>query len=200
MGAGAIALFVVLFLFKWYGVSSSSSVPGVRFDASANGWHSFTNSRWLWLVTIVLALAVVALRAADVELRSAVQPGEIVAALGGLSMIFIVYRILDHPTAGASGTIDGVRYAASAGIKAGIWLGLIAAAAIAYGGYLAMQEQGTSLQDVPAQAGGALSGLVSAGRGRVGNPGKAFSGLVVAREAGRAHGKRAAEQGDERAP
>ena len=41
----------------------------------------------------------------------------------------------------------GVHFSSSYGIKIGIWLGLIAAAALTYGGYLAMREEGASLRD-----------------------------------------------------
>jgi hypothetical protein len=183
IGAGALALLVILFLFKWYGVSSHASVGGVSFSASANGWHTFTNSRWLWLVTIVVALAAVWVQADQRGLALPGKPGELVGGLGALSMIFILYRIINHPTATASTTVAGVHYTASSGIKLGIWLGLIAAAAITYGGYLAMQEQGTTL---------------SAAREPTGATDAAFSGLVVAREAGSARGE--AEQADERSP
>jgi len=159
IGGGAIALFIFMFFFKWYGVSSSSSIGGAGFSSSANGWHTFTNSRWIWLITIIVALVAVAVAAGHLKLESPVQPGVVVAALGALSTALILYRILDHPSAGGSGTIGGVHYSASAGIKIGIWLGLIAAALITYGGYLAMQHEGTSLSDVREQASSAFSGI-----------------------------------------
>jgi hypothetical protein len=162
IGVSAILFFVFLFIFKWYGVSSSSSVSGVSFSSSANGWNTFHNSRWLWIITIIVALGAVAVSAGLLNLKSPVQLGVLVTGLGALSAIFILYRIFDHPSAGASGTIAGVHYSASAGIKIGIWLGLIAAVGLTYGGYLAMQDEGTSLADVREQASGAFSGLASA--------------------------------------
>ncbi len=144
MGGGAIALLIFMFLFKWYGVSASSSIGGVSFSSSANGWHSFTNSRWIWLITIIVALGVVAMAGAARELHSPIAPGAVVAGLGALSTVLILYRIFHHPSAGVSGTVAGVSYSASAGIKIGIWLGLIAAAVITYGGYLAMQQEGSA--------------------------------------------------------
>jgi hypothetical protein len=162
VGISAIAFFVFLFFFKWFGVSSSASVGGVGYSDSANGWHTFTNSRWIWIITIIVALAAVAINAGVLNFKSSVQPGVVVAALGALSAILIFYRILDHPAAGASGTIAGVHYSASVGIKIGIWLGLIAALGLTYGGYLAMQDEGTSLTDVREQASGAFSGMSAA--------------------------------------
>ena len=113
----------------------------MSFSTSANGWHTFTNSRWLWLVTIVVALAAVSVTVDARGLALPGRPGALVGGLGALSTILILYRIINHPTAAASTTVAGVHYTASAGIKIGIWLGLIAAAAITYGGYLAMQER-----------------------------------------------------------
>jgi hypothetical protein len=65
------------------------------------------------------------------------------------------------------------------GIKIGIWLGLIAAAAIAYRGYLGMQDEGTSLADVREQASGALSGF-TAGAGGEGSSGSTATATATA--------------------
>ena len=157
MGGGAIALFIFLFFFKWYGASASSSVGGISLGGSLNGWHSFTNSRWIWLITIVVALGAVALRGAQRELSLPVQPSVIIAGLGALSALLILYRIIHHPSGGASGGVGLTHFSYSYGIKIGIWLGLIAAATLTYGGYLAMQAEGTSLADVREQASQAVS-------------------------------------------
>jgi hypothetical protein len=181
IGISAIAFFVFLFFFKWFGVSSSASIGGVSYSDSANGWHTFTNSRWIWIITIVVALAVVAIDAGALELNSPVRRGVLVAGLGVLSAILILYRIVDHPSAATSGTIAGVHYSASVGIKIGIWLGLIAALGLTYGGYLAMQDEGTSLTDVRQQASGAFSGLsaVVAGNSTAGSSAPAPDAPVV---------------------
>jgi hypothetical protein len=156
VGGGAIALFIFLFLFKWYGYSSNApSIAGVNVSSSysIDGWHAFQNSRWIWIITIIVALGAVAIASGALELKSPVQLGVLVAGLGALSTLTILYRIVHHPTASASfGSFH-----ASVGIKIGIWLGLIAAAAITYGGYLAMQDEGTSLADVRDQASQAVS-------------------------------------------
>jgi hypothetical protein len=156
IGVSAILFFIFLFFFKWYGVSSSSSVGS--FSASINGWHAFSNSRWIWLITIVVALVAVAISAGMIKAESPVSLGAVVAGLGALSTLLIFYRIIHHPTAGTSGTIAGVHFSASAGIKIGIWLGFLAAIGVTYGGYLAMQADGTSLSGVREQASGAVSG------------------------------------------
>jgi hypothetical protein len=161
IGIGSIALFIFMFFFKWYGYSGNApSITGVNISSSysINGWHTFTVNRWIWLITIVVALAVVAISAGVLQLKSPVQPGVLVAGLGALSTLTILYRIIHHPSASASfGSFH-----ASVGIKIGIWLGLVAAALLTYGGYLAMQDEGTTLSDVRNQASGALGGLSTA--------------------------------------
>ena len=154
IGGGAIALFIFMVFFKWYGISSNlGSIAGVNVNVSRTGWQTFTNSRWIWLLTIIVALGALALKATQRKVETVVQPSAIIASLGALSTLLIFYRIVHHPTASASyGSFH-----ASAGIKFGIWLGLIAALAITYGGYLAMQEEGTSISDVRGQASGAFS-------------------------------------------
>jgi hypothetical protein len=161
IGIGAVALFIFLFFFKWYGYSSNApTIAGVNISSSfsIDGWHAFSVSRWIWLITIIAALGVVAISAGVLELKSPVQPGVLVAVLGALSTLTILYRIIHHPTASA----NIGNFHASVGIKLGIWLGLIAAAAVTYGGYLGMQDEGTSLADVREQASSALGGLSAA--------------------------------------
>jgi hypothetical protein len=116
----------------------------------------------------------VVLEVGQQKLELPVKPSVIVAGLGALSTLLILYRVIHHPSGGTSGTIAGVHYSSSYGIKIGIWLGLIAAAAITYGGYLAMQSEGTSLSDVREQASEAFSGLgASAGAADSGSAGSA---------------------------
>jgi hypothetical protein len=158
VGVGAIAFFIFLFIFKWYGFSSNvPSITGLNVNISENGWHSFTNSRWIWLLTIIVALGSTAFVAAQRKLDLPVQPGVLVAALGALSTVLIFYRIVHHPTASA----NFGSFHASVGIKIGIWLGLIAAMVVTYGGYLKMQEEGISLGAVRKQAESALGGFTA---------------------------------------
>jgi hypothetical protein len=165
IGGSAIAFFIFLFFFKWYGVSSNvSSFAGVNVNVSKSGWSVFTNSRWIWLITIIVAIGAVVVVAGQLKLETPVKPSVLIAGLGALSTILILYRIIHHPTASASvGSFH-----ASAGIKIGIWLGLIAAAGVTYGGYLAMGDEGTSLAEVREQASGAIGGLSGSASGSSG--------------------------------
>jgi hypothetical protein len=160
IGGGAVALFIFLFFFKWYGVSSNvTSIAGLNLNVSKTGWETFTNSRWIWLLTIIVALAAVLLVATQRKLELPLKPGAIVAGLGALSTALIFYRIVHHPTASANiGSFH-----ASAGIKIGIWLGLVAAAAITYGGYLATQEDAAPARSADEPASAAFTGLAASG-------------------------------------
>ena len=162
VGGGAILFFIFLFFFKWFGGSVSGALPAgsVSTGSSSTGWDTFTNSRWIWLITIIVALGSVVLVAGQRTLEIPLKPSVVVAGLGALSTIFILYRIIHHPSASAS--FAGIH--ASYGIKIGIWLGLIAALAITYGGYLQMQAEGTSLSDVREQASSAFSGITAPAR------------------------------------
>jgi hypothetical protein len=155
IGGSAVLFFIFLFFFKWYGVSTNVGPAGggINLNVSRSGWDVFTNSRWIWLLTIIIALGAVAVASGALKLKSPVQPGVLVAGLGALSTLLILYRIVHHPSGG------GVGY--SYGIKIGIWLGLIAAAALTYGGYLGMQAEGTSISDVREQVGRAVEGVTS---------------------------------------
>ena len=68
-----------------------------------NGWHTFTNSRWIWLLTIIVALG--RRRASPPALLKFESPGaawaSIVAGLGALSTLLILYRIIHHPSGAA---------------------------------------------------------------------------------------------------
>ncbi len=155
IGGSAIALFIFVFFFHWYGVSASAGP--VQISSGGTGWQVFTNSRWIWLITIIVALLAVAIRSGALNFESPVQLSVVVTVLGAVSTLLILYRIFKHPTLDLPG--------AHAGIKIGIWLGLIAAGALTYGGYLAMQDEGTSLGAVRNQAGSAVAGMGSSSPG-----------------------------------
>ena len=54
----------------------------------------------------------------------------VAAGFGGLALVLVAYRLVNPP---GGGGVD---------LQTGAWLGLIAAAGVALGGYLGMQEAG----------------------------------------------------------
>lgn len=149
---GAILLFVFMFFFKWYGLSLPGGTNelaeslGVDLgDVSINGWHGHSVLRWLMLLTIIAALTLAFLTATQRTVALPVTMAVIVTALASLLTVLLVYRILINEP-GPNDLID---------VKLGSWLGLLSSAAIAYGGYLSMRDEGTTLGDVRTQAGAA---------------------------------------------
>ena len=98
IAGGAIALLISMFVFDWFGVSISGTIPGSKASVAStgyNGWETFTNSRWVWLLTVIVALGYVATIAAARELPEAIQASSLVTLLGGVSSLLILYRM--HP-------------------------------------------------------------------------------------------------------
>ncbi len=144
IGIGAIALFVFMFFFKWFGVEVpaivSAFVAASHVSTSANAWHTLEVIRWLLLFTILVSAVWVVLRGFDRKLDMPVSLSAIVAGLGAVCTLLVFYRVLiSHPFTHAE-------------VKIGAWLGLISCALITYGGYRSMSEEGTTLADVREQA------------------------------------------------
>jgi hypothetical protein len=143
-GLSAILLFIFMFL-NWYSVEVSGNAGGFTVSASEGGsaWEAFSLIDLILMLTVIVTVAAVAIRLSDAMVEPPVSLTAVITALGGLSVLLIIYRILDTPDAGS---FPGVSVDVSPSI--GIFLGLIAAAGITYGGYRAMQEEGTSFGDV----------------------------------------------------
>jgi hypothetical protein len=110
-------------------------------------------------LTILVALGSVVALANGYKDDGRLPLSAIVAGLGALASALIVIRIVHHPGPSASSGSLHVSY----GIKAGIWLGLLAALTITFGGYAQTRpEQLPRSEDAPPE-----------------DPAAAFSGLTV---------------------
>jgi len=142
-GVSAILLFVFMF-FDWFGVEVSGAgglsgdVPGV----GGNAWDALDFIPIVLIVTVIAALGLAALRLTDSTYEPPVPASTVVAVLGAISVLLILFRIIAPPDFGDFG---GISYDAT--LKVGIFLGLLSAAGIAYGGYSAMQEEGITFGD-----------------------------------------------------
>jgi hypothetical protein len=139
--ASAILLFVFMF-FEWFGVKVSG-VPGfsgtVSTSEGGSAWDALDVIPIFLMLAIVVAIGVAVIRLTDADLEPPVSLNAIVAALGGLAVLLILYRIISPPDFGSFGGVS-----VDATLKFGIFLGLIAAGGIAYGGYSAMREEGAT--------------------------------------------------------
>ncbi|HEU4905557.1 MAG TPA: hypothetical protein VFT19_05515 [Solirubrobacterales bacterium] len=134
----AVLLFVFMFL-DWFGVKVEN-VPGFSGDISGGGgsaWDALDVIPLFLMLALVVAIAVAVIRLLDVDLELSISLNAVVAALGGLAVLLILFRILFPPDFDSFGGV-GV----DATLRVGIFLGLLAAAGIAYGGYSAMREEG----------------------------------------------------------
>jgi hypothetical protein len=141
-GVAGAALFIIMF-FSWFGIDVSANLPaGVPedianqaieqsgVDTTANAWQSFDVIDLVLLLAVITSVgfAVIDLSGASVSLP--VAGSAITAGIGALAFVLVLYRLINPPGG------DGVER------EFGVWLGLIATAAIAYGGYEGMQEEG----------------------------------------------------------
>lgn len=163
-GVSSIVLFIFMF-FDWFTVEVSGGNGIFSASASAGGsaWDALDWIPIVLVVTIIAALGIAVLRLVDSSYEPPVSGNAIVAILGGLSFILILYRIIDPPGAGS---VPGLDIDVSPAF--GIFVSLIAAAGIAYGGYKAMQDEGASfgeLGDRFSGGGGSGGGGSSGGHG-----------------------------------
>jgi hypothetical protein len=147
-GIAGLVLLIDLW-FKWYGVkvSAGGALQNFSIGVSANAWESFGFIDIILFLVALIAIGVAVLRALDRLPDMPYSPAALVTGAGGLALLLILYRTIDTPvdTHGVNG-IDVTR-------KFGLWLGLLSAAAITYGGWRAMQESGASFGSVTSAGG-----------------------------------------------
>jgi hypothetical protein len=147
----ALLLFVFMF-FDWFGVEVSG-IPGFSGDVTSgeggSAWDALDVIPIFLMLAIVAALGVAVIRLTDADVELPVSLNAIVAALGGFAVLLILFRILFPPDFGSFGGVE-----VDATLKLGIFLGLLASAGIAYGGYSAMREEGMTFGDTADRLGG----------------------------------------------
>jgi amino acid transporter len=141
-GISAILLFVFMF-FHWFGVEGSSKPNPllIEFRGSRSGksaWEALDYIPIILLVTIIVTLAVVALRLTNAVRKSSFPVNGLVTILGIVSVLLILYRIVDPPSFGVEEKI----VAWEGTVQFPIFLALLAGAGIAVGGCLAMHDEG----------------------------------------------------------
>lgn len=129
----AMLLLVVMFATEWYGVAG---VPDPSFARPAistaeNGWNGLTTVRWVIVATIVAAIGSVLLHVSQRQHGSKTDTSRVVASLGALSAVLLIYRVLIALPGGGK-VLDQ---------KLGAFLGLLCALGIAWGGYESVRQQ-----------------------------------------------------------
>lgn len=137
-GVSAVALLLIMFVFSWYGIKDAPE----GLDGGFNAWESFGFIDIILFITIVVAVGMAVATAMAQTVALPVAASTLTAGLGLVSAILILIRIFATPDVG--GDVAGFDFEIETSVKIGAFLGLIAAAGIAYGGWRAMQEEGTS--------------------------------------------------------
>jgi uncharacterized membrane protein len=140
----AIALFAFTF-FDWYDYEQGGNLLNLiaLFGFPANAWQILDVIPWLLLLAILAALGMALLRIRRSKWEPAIPPSAAVAVLGGLATLLVGYRTIFPPEPAVVRELP-----ITITVELGAYLALVAAAAIAYGGYRAMGERGTSFAKV----------------------------------------------------
>jgi hypothetical protein len=144
--ASAVALFVFMFL-GWFGSEISGQAGKIDFGdgagAGGSAWATLEGISLILMLTIAVTVGAALLVLRGSRWKPAIPPSAVVTALGGLSFLLILFRIVFPPD---FGTLGGI--AVNGTLELGIFLGLAAAAGVACGGYRAMGQRGTSFAKI----------------------------------------------------
>jgi hypothetical protein len=123
--AGSLILLISCFL-SWYSVS----VSGFGASGKVSGWDATDLSKLIALLALA-GLVIIGLELFATNVSLPYPSSLILIGIGALSTLLVLFRIIDKPDAPSPVHV---------GLAYGIILALIAAIAIAVGGYLKMSE------------------------------------------------------------
>jgi len=132
MVAAVSGFLLILFMFlPWFGADIGLGDVG---SVDANFWEVSDILDILLFLVGLIAIGVALARAAGAMPANLPAPvGTIVLGAGALAVLIVLFRLLVPPDGG----VDGV----DIGRKIGVFLGLLAAAGVAFGGYTASNER-----------------------------------------------------------
>ena len=162
-GVAGIALFLIMILFSWFGIE----VAGFGSPEGANAFEAFGIIDIVLLITAIAAVALPVMSMTQSQVDMPVALSAIVALLGIVSVLLILFRIISPPDFGIPDAVDigfgEVESNTDTTRKIGVFLGLLAAIGVALGGWRAMQEEGTSFGSAADRAGDRFGGGPGAG-------------------------------------
>ncbi|HVW47012.1 MAG TPA: hypothetical protein VHA76_08165 [Solirubrobacterales bacterium] len=143
----AVLLFVLMF-FDWYGAKAMTGgepLGGVITGAAGgDAWQTLEVIPLFLMLAIVVAVGAALLRMSGSDWRPAIPPAAAVCVVGMLASLLILIRIVSPP--GPSGAFSELGMEST--LKLPVFLALVAALAIAYGGRRAMGEEGTTFAGI----------------------------------------------------
>ena len=135
-GVSGVLLILIMFIFSWFSLDAGPLGGDVGFNA----FESFGVIDIVLLLAGIAGIGLAVAAATQSAVNLPVAASAITAGLGILGVILVVIRIISPPDFGLGDL--GVDVDADRSI--GVFLGLIATAGVAFGGWTAMQEEGTS--------------------------------------------------------
>jgi len=130
-GIAGLALLLTMFLFAWFGFEGAGSPPGLdAFDAFSD---------WFNIILVLAAFSGMALALVGTGVaRLPIALSVITTVLAGIGTLVLLIYVISPPSFDFLGeSIDLER-------EFGVFLGLVELVALTVGGYMAMQEEGTS--------------------------------------------------------
>jgi hypothetical protein len=144
----AILLFVLMF-FDWWevgtGTESGSLVAINLFDRGQDAWQALEVIPLFLMLAIVVAVGAALLRVTGSDWKPVIPPGAAVFVLGLLAALLILIRMISPPELAPS-ALAGAEFPTS--LQLPIFVALVAALGIAYGGWRAMGQEGTSFAGI----------------------------------------------------
>jgi uncharacterized membrane protein len=137
-GISAILLFTFMF-FHWFGVklvNTSNLLFAIQsVEPGKNAWEALDYIPIFLLLAIIVPFAVAVLRLANAPPKALVLANALVAILGVVSVMLILYRIINPPVFYVETTITS-----EGAVQFPIFLALLSATGISFGGFLASRE------------------------------------------------------------
>jgi hypothetical protein len=138
IGVAGLLLLISMLLLPWFQLTSVTPGPPPRYfvTTSVDGWHGLTHARWLILLTILAAFAVVFFQARERSPALPVTFTQITSVLALLAVAWLIYRVLIEPPGGR---------------EIGGWVALLSAAAMVVGCYRSFRLEGIAEADGPGE-------------------------------------------------
>ena len=131
-GVSAVVLLISMWG-AWFGFDNPGAALGIGgVSITFNAWESFDFIDLILFLTVIVTVGSVVAKASDALIDFPFNP--VVTILGGLCVLLVLYRIIDPP--------------GGADREWGVFLGLGLSALVTYGGYRAMEEEGSSFAEI----------------------------------------------------
>lgn len=153
IGIAAIVFIISTFL-PWF--TASFEAFGVSESSSANGWDvGFLWGRFPALIALVMLVWIVLDKLTDVTLPDLpIARGQLLLGLGALAALLVVLKLLIGEDGGVSGA--EAAFLEELGVEIsrawGLFVAVLAAIALAVGGFFAMQADGAGASSAPPSA------------------------------------------------